>query len=245
MAIRLITLIIIPLFCTFLRAQNNGIIQYNVVSLDTTMLKKNIKRFPSFSQIDKNYLKNNFVNIEFNDSIAKIVKNERREDYGLHAFESLYLGSQIEKYYFNHSKTVMTNAEQSNIFGKDEFIILKDFNNLWKLTDESKIIDGRKCYKAFIEETKKNTITLITAWYDPEISLSYGPKGYGGLPGLIIELTDNYCTLRLSKINFIDSNVKIEKPQKGKIITYEEYNKIFEDRMNYLKNELKKRAKVN
>lgn len=245
MAIRLITLIIIPLFCTLLKAQNNGIIQYNVVSLDTSMLKKNIKRFPSFYQIDNNYLKNNFLYIEFNDSIAKNVKNVKKEDFGLHAFESLYLGSQIEKYYLNHSKIVLTNVEQSNIFGKEEFIILKDFNNLWKLTKESKIIEGRKCYKAYIEESKKNITTIITAWYDPKISLSYGPKGYGGLPGLIIELTDNYCTLRLSKINYTNSYVKIEKPNKGKIITYEEYNKIFEDRMNYLKDELKKRAKEN
>nr|WP_298660571.1 GLPGLI family protein [uncultured Flavobacterium sp.] len=240
MAIKISTIILIPLFCFQLRGQNNGILQYNVVSLDTLMFNKNIKRFQGLSQIDENYLKNNFVSIEFNDSLAKIIKNDKKDDFGLHAFENFYLGSQIEKFYLNYSKIVLSRTEKSKIFENDEFIIVRDFNNLWKLTNESKIIDNRICYKAYIDELKGNLKTTTIAWYDPTISLSYGPKGYGGLPGLIIELTDNFCTLKLSKIIYVDYPIKIQKPEKGKIVTIEEYNKLVSDRIHELKSKIEK-----
>lgn len=78
----------------------------------------------------------------------------------------------------------------------------------WTLTNESKIIDGYKCYKAtspyFNNETGKkveNTNLVITAWYCPQIPVGFGPLGYGELPGLILELEKKAATFTATKIN--------------------------------------------
>lgn len=72
----------------------------------------------------------------------------------------------------------------------------------WKVSDESKMIDKYLCYKATL---KKKTLDkmgneidkVITAYFSPELPISLGPLGYCGLPGLILELSDNAKTIRL------------------------------------------------
>ena len=47
----------------------------------------------------------------------------------------------------------------------------------------------------------------IVAWYTPQIPVSHGPAEFGGLPGLILELTTDETVLLCSKI--------VMNPKKG------------------------------
>ncbi|RXM45981.1 GLPGLI family protein [Flavobacterium sp. YO12] len=75
---------------------------------------------------------------------------------------------------------------------------------------------------------KTNNRIEVIAWYCPTIPLSYGPKEFGGLPGLILELHDDKIVYLVSKID-INSNLDIKINEvKGKIITEENFDKIVE-----------------
>lgn len=98
----------------------------------------------------------------------------------------------------------------------------------WIITKESKKIEQYICYKALLEEEKTNRSgkkikKTITAWFAPTLPHSYGPKNYYGLPGLILELTENKTTFLAQKITLQKKENKIEKP-KGKTITQEEFD---------------------
>jgi GLPGLI family protein len=72
----------------------------------------------------------------------------------------------------------------------------------------------------------------VTAWYTPQIPVSNGPGEYGGLPGLIMELSVNRTTILCSKIILnAKSADKIERPKKGKKVSREEYTKIITEKM--------------
>jgi GLPGLI family protein len=76
----------------------------------------------------------------------------------------------------------------------------------WTITKEIKIIGSYLCYKAtsphFNEDGwNDNPKFTVTAWYTPKIPVSYGPNGYNGLPGLILELQNNISTFYIKKIN--------------------------------------------
>lgn len=100
----------------------------------------------------------------------------------------------------------------------------------WKLENDTKYIDNFLCLKATSEEIVVNSEGTfkhpIVAWYCPSIPFSFGPKGYIGLPGLILELQVRNITWGASKIELSKEDKIINKPTKGKLITEEEYKKI-------------------
>ena len=63
----------------------------------------------------------------------------------------------------------------------------------WRIiSTETKKIDNYTCYKAtteYVVTNPKGTFKHpVVAWFCPEIPISHGPNGYGGLPGLILEI---------------------------------------------------------
>ena len=67
----------------------------------------------------------------------------------------------------------------------------------------------------------------IVAWYAPQIPVSHGPAEYGGLPGLILELTTNQTVLLCSKIIMNpEKKDEILMPTKGEKVTRNEYDEI-------------------
>ncbi|REE27808.1 GLPGLI family protein [Winogradskyella pacifica] len=132
-------------------------------------------------------------------------------------------------YYLNTKSNLSLN--QFNAYGQD--IIIKDSisNIKWALTKESKVIDGYTCYKANTEKiviNSKGTFkTNVIAWYTPDLNYNFGPKGYAGLPGMILELNDNKFIYYAFKINLNMANqIKIDKPKKGKIMTKSEFTEL-------------------
>lgn len=60
-----------------------------------------------------------------------------------------------------------------------------DFN--WRIKSEEKKINGILCQKAITTFAGRN----YTAWFTNEIPISNGPYKFGGLPGMIIEISDS------------------------------------------------------
>ena len=100
----------------------------------------------------------------------------------------------------------------------------------WKLENETKYIDGFLCLKATSEQIVINSEGTfkhpIVAWYCPAIPFSFGPNGFNGLPGLILELQVRNITWGATKIELSKDDKIIEKPTKGKLLSEEAYLKM-------------------
>ena len=85
----------------------------------------------------------------------------------------------------------------------------------WEVTTESKKIGDYLCYKAiylwqFINRKNEQVSIPVIAWFAPSLPYSYGPKGFGDLPGLILELQDRETT-------YYAVNIEISKEKELKI----------------------------
>lgn len=125
---------------------------------------------------------------------------------------------------------VKKNNVQSRFFKEDTFLLIDKLEFDWVITDESKMIENYLCYKAYIKSTDTN-LSDVVAWFCPELPYSFGPKGYAGLPGLIVELNDSFSILGLKKIEFniIDDDNVFNL--KGTEITSQDYHKIVKEKM--------------
>ena len=126
--------------------------------------------------------------------------------------------------------------------------IIKPINEYdWKITTYTKTINGYKCYKATCEKQdyynpikKTANIFNITVWFTPEIPSNFGPQGLDGLPGLVLEGTNNgkkyiYAT----KIEFdFKKEVKIEKPKCDKTVTEKEFGEILAGSFKKIQDEM-------
>ncbi|MFY8189271.1 MAG: GLPGLI family protein [Flavobacterium sp.] len=121
------------------------------------------------------------------------------------------------------------NLDEQRAYNQDiddkNFYTYSDFSKVsWEITNESKLIDGKLCFKATL--TKANNMrsykSLITAWFCPEIPVPFGPSNFGGLPGLIL-LIEFSNSAYLAKEIIFDDSIKVEKPKMTKVISNEEY----------------------
>ena len=120
-------------------------------------------------------------------------------------------------------------------------------NAKWKMSGESKKIGQYTCYKATytkqVEEKvfsfgswnqtngtnqpkkpKKMRDVEVVAWFTPEIPVSSGPSWYQGLPGLILEVSDDDTTILCTKIVMNPKEkTKIKRPKKGKVISSQDF----------------------
>lgn len=138
-------------------------------------------------------------------------------------------------------------ANKTELMGK--VFLIKD--NLvtydWKLTGETKNIGNYTCYKAVFEKEEESIeINMIdgdvkeekvlkkrtlVAWYTLEVPISNGPRDYGGLPGLILEVNDGDLTIVCSEIVLNPKEVKeIKEPTKGKIVTRKKFGAITKEK---------------
>ncbi len=83
-----------------------------------------------------------------------------------------------------------TSGFNRRVAGKRYFVKYDDLMSKWNLHNDVKQIANFTCYKATLNGYEEYSATPYTveAWYTTDIPSSYGPIGYGGLPGLILEL---------------------------------------------------------
>jgi GLPGLI family protein len=152
---------------------------------------------------------------------------------------------------------------EDEIFGK-EFLIEEPLEKPeWKLINETKKIGDYTCYKAELvipvsdklkaeyedflkNEEKKPALfkmekpedLLVTAWYTPEVPVSFGPDNYWGLPGLILEVNDGLSVILCSKV-VVNSKekLKIKQPSTGEKISQKKFDKIKKEKYDSMKND--------
>ena len=151
-----------------------------------------------------------------------------------------------------------TYTSQNEVFGKI-FLIEDEINKRdWVLTNETKNIGEYTCYKATMtreQEVVRSVISIngdnddededaepemeeitVTAWYTTEIPVNNGPARYQGLPGLILEVTADRSVILCTKIVMNPQEKdKIEKPEKGDVVTRDEYNQIMKDKIQEMR----------
>lgn len=190
---------------------------------------------------EKNYI------LEFNSTESMYKEQEKLEiEEGRGGFNWMaqYVGDNIGKLYKNVSDKVSVN--ETEFMGR--FFLLTDSitDQRWKMTGESKKIGKYTCYKATYEKevkekvfsfgswnndnsnsapsTSKTRKVEVTAWFTPEIPIATGPSWYGGLPGLILEISDDNTTVLCTKIVMNPTEKsKIKRPKKGKVIATSDF----------------------
>ena len=145
---------------------------------------------------------------------------------------------------------------QSTEFMGKKFLISNDQDKIkWVMQKEQKMIGNYLCFKATAQVSKPKTMTsvwrnsekqndsikdssadelekeysIITAWYTPQIPVTHGPAQYGGLPGLILELTtDNTVMLCTKVVMNPEKRIQISEPKKGEFVSRKEFENIVE-----------------
>jgi GLPGLI family protein len=131
---------------------------------------------------------------------------------------------------------------KKDYWGKNLLLNYKYKNYSWYLTNETKLINQTTCYKATLTyntEDKKNTYQIkVTAWYNPQINIPIGPKGFGGLPGVILELDDGYRTYYPKEISINKNDFKIDFniPKKIEKISLDDFRRTYDDMKREYKN---------
>ena len=119
---------------------------------------------------------------------------------------------------------------QIDSFDEETYLVLENFNQpVWNLEKETKKILGYDCFKAigsYVEYSprKGKEITLyVEAWYAPSLSLPFGPAGYDGLPGTVLESYRASFYLMALNIKIYNKREKIKVPSKGIKLTKEAF----------------------
>lgn len=114
----------------------------------------------------------------------------------------------------------------------DLFLIESEIESQkWKKTNETKQIGKYACFKAtttVLEETvSAGTVEReVIAWYTPQIPAPFGPAGFGGLPGLILEIQKGQFILYAEKISLNAKTEKIKVPKRGIKVSKKEFREI-------------------
>ncbi|MEM9678998.1 MAG: GLPGLI family protein, partial [Bacteroidota bacterium] len=223
--------IVIVLLCYALNisssyCQNNtsGLITYNVSLGDDKLIMENKTLRPFYIQAIK-ASENLKYELHFKDG-ESIFKPQKRMSVDGENIDLAKAFVGCDGLIYTNYKEALVLYEKAN--SKDNVVLKKDDIPNWKLINEKKYIHGYECYKAeavlkVINEAKSFNFKII-AWYTPQIPLPYGPKGYFGLPGLILELQERNVSFGLSEIKYGTNNtIKIDKP-KGKVVSLSDYN---------------------
>ncbi|MEO0059123.1 MAG: hypothetical protein RLZZ312_770 [Bacteroidota bacterium] len=112
-----------------------------------------------------------------------------------------------------------------------DYIVHHKINKKWIITTESKTIDRYLCYKALTEKvvtTAAGTfVHPIIAWFCPEMPYAHGPLGYGGLPGVILELQTKDAVFGATEIFLSNKIIKINKFQNAKLYSEADLDLLF------------------
>ena len=217
------------------------------ISIDKSWMDN--PRFASRSSYIKDMVKRNTEKdyvLEFNsiESTYKEVEKLETEGQGYNWMAN-YVGENIGKIYKNAQDKISIN--ETEMMGKF-FLVTEDLEKTkWKMSDESKKIGQYTCYKATytkqVEEKvfsfgswnqtngtnqpkkpKKMRDVEVVAWFTPEIPVSSGPSWYQGLPGLILEVSDDDTKILCTKIVMNPKEKsKIKRPKKGKVISNQDF----------------------
>lgn len=174
-----------------------------------------------------------------NKSIFKTQELLELEDNKFYMFA---LGPRGSMLYFNDLEK-KERFSKVNSYGMN--FLIKEKMIKWKLTGITKKILKYTCYKATtVVESKgrKGFINYpVTAWFCPKLSFPFGPLGYSGLPGLILELEVSNEKYIANKVELdFKKDFFIKKPKSQNEISREKFDSISINTMNEFKKSIGK-----
>ncbi|MDR2009496.1 MAG: GLPGLI family protein [Bacteroidales bacterium] len=221
-------ILIILLSVNFITAQNEyGTIKYTVSHDWTKKMESN--EFISQAQKEQssyvwgnNNLYSEYAILEFSPDAYLYKMIENNDDPGEYSWKS-------NEYIIY--RDIKNNATYDIIRTLNNLYVIEDsisYQN-WKIRNDMKEVAGHICMNAYYRDTIKDKD--IIAWFALDIPLSYGPKRYGGLPGMIMEINMNNgaVVITATDISFSEEKNNIEKPthkKKIKKVTEEEFDDI-------------------
>ena len=208
-----------------------GRIEYNLVISDDAELEKG-QMSEYFADAKKNAIYVSY-SLDFNSTEMIFYTNKKMNGDNNNTSFSETFGGVTGLYYKKINDSIVFNTIDDYVIGN--IIIKKKILVDWKLHSETKKIQDFVCYKATAVIEIINSVGIfkrnVVAWYCPKIPVSYGPKGYSGLPGLILELQEKNIIFGAKKITLNPANVIIVKPTKYKTVTEIEYQKMADKSM--------------
>jgi GLPGLI family protein len=218
-----------------------GIVEYqNIVNNENGI---------SFASSYKLYF-NSVISLYRKEGEGKRITNEKPREEGATISEDRVMKSSLPwAYYYTDSKTnelIFREAMAGKLY------VVKDNIEpiLWQLHAEHKKIGTYSCQKATAYYRGRE----YTAWFTSEIPISHGPWKLRGLPGLILEVTEETgkFEFRAITINLQPDNKvvheKLNKPTIDKVTDMATYKKAlknkFEETLANLKASLPRGAKL-
>lgn len=171
-------------------------------------------------------------NLFIGTKFAKFEYNEILQDKNFKNIAIIFGGGETHYYDFKKDKVYKLNIDKSKLieYSADSLT--------WKLTEETKEINGFTCYRAFgktkIYTRKQQKEVEYDVWYCPKFNTKCGPSQFFGLPGLIFEASQKDSGLKfvLKKIEYIN-NKGISTP-KLPIISEEQNHKDLVEKMEQI-----------
>lgn len=218
-------LLFIHIFTISISAQvRNGSVEYGLIFAEDKELENSVMA-TYFAEAKKNAKYITFT-LNFNKDEMCFFKNSILNIDGVDTTFSTVFSGVNGKTYRNRNSDIILNEQYNNNLGN--IIVTNELKTNWTLTKETKLIDNYLCYKATMTIDIVNSVGTfkrqIVAWYCPKIPVPFGPKGYGGLPGLILELQEKGAVIGAKKISLNLKEIVIAKPIQGKFLTQKELN---------------------
>lgn len=197
-----------------------GTVEYHTLYYDVPNVEK-----------DKEYARK--TALEINDMTYRLQYNNKKSffeelprvphDDFMGKFASMVANSDRPWYQDLGNKSSLRNKKiKDTIY----IVIRNDRMEGWTFHNETKDIDGYTCYKATKHHSDPDSDVEFTieAWYTPEIPMPFGPIGYGGLPGLILQLERSHVIFVADKLTLNpEGGIKpLQEMTPGRLITFEE-----------------------
>lgn len=141
------------------------------------------------------------------DSIKEAYKDRERTQQSFNEMRSKMPMSALNFYIFKKQTSEEVSFTEKII--KDNFRYVEDINDLnWEILPETKEVAGFSAQKAKTSFGGRN----YTAWFTTEIPISEGPYKFRGLPGLILEISDDkdYYTFKLNGFKELNDEISME-----------------------------------
>jgi GLPGLI family protein len=107
---------------------------------------------------------------------------------------------------------------------KDKYLVMDSSKKYkWTFWDDTKLVLGYKCKPALTVNEKNDSILV---WFTPEIPEPYGPDGFYGLPGLILEVYDQRWGIHTYADRLEKGSFSVVFPTEGEMISSKEYFEI-------------------
>lgn len=233
----LIPLLLISLL-TFAQ-KTQGIATYKIILTEKKVLKKADPKFEERIRKMEDQARVIRPQLKFNNNSA-VFYMEGIVSVEAEMASMLYCNCDLPIYTDLSANKTYKESQAGVISDAGEFIIEREILKNWTITNETKLIDTYKCIKATQTiYSQEGMPQLVTAWFCPELSYPYGPNGFSGLPGLIVELQKDNVVFGLESLKYSDKKIDIKFPTKGKKVSFEDYYKISKERLATFKEQMK------